>query len=176
MPTFIWNINPEMAGHTNIFGTVGAMCFNCIGQGAPFLAQQYKYTKVAVLGYGVADSSKQCATATARASRSTRRRRSCTSTINLQFNQADLSADVGKIKEEGAKLIFTCLDGNESVILGKELVKQHVNAVQQLPNSYDQTFVHDNAQYLEGDFVSPAVPGLRVPAAARRGPSCSCSG
>src|SRR5579862_270695 len=55
MPTFIWNINPEMAGHPNIFGTVGALCFNCIGQGAPFLAKEFHYTKVAVLAYGVAE-------------------------------------------------------------------------------------------------------------------------
>ena len=73
----------------------------------------------------------------------------------LQFRQADLSADVSKIKEKGAQLIFTCIDGNESVILGKELVKQHVNAVQQLPNAYDQKYIKENAQYLEGAFVAP---------------------
>ena len=94
MPTFIWNINPEMAGHANIFGTVGALCFNCIGQGGPFLAKQYHFTKVAVLAYGVTDSSKQCATADRRpASRSTRRPRSCYFDNNLQFDQPDLSAD-----------------------------------------------------------------------------------
>jgi hypothetical protein len=73
----------------------------------------------------------------------------------LQFRQADLSTDVGKLKAAGAQMIFTCIDGNESVILGKELVKQHVNAVQQLPNAYDQKFIKENAQYLEGAFISP---------------------
>ena len=38
-PTFIWNINPEMFGHSNIFGTEGALCFTCVGQGLPWLAQ-----------------------------------------------------------------------------------------------------------------------------------------
>ena len=72
----------------------------------------------------------------------------------LQFAQPDLSADVGKMKQTGAQLIFTCIDQNESVILGKEMVKQHLNAVQQLPNAYDADVREDNAQYLQGDFVA----------------------
>ena len=34
-PTFIWNINPEMAGHDNIFANLGALCFGCSGQVVP---------------------------------------------------------------------------------------------------------------------------------------------
>jgi len=155
MPTFIWNINPEMAGHPNIFGTVGALCFNCIGQGSPFLAQQAGVKKVAILGYGVTASSKQCATAQRDSFKKYPSAQVVFFDNQLQFAQADLSADVGQIKEKGAGLIFTCIDAKESLILGKELVKQHVNAVQQLPNGYDQKFVRDNAQYLEGAYVSP---------------------
>jgi branched-chain amino acid transport system substrate-binding protein len=155
MPTFIWNINPEMAGHTNIFGTIGAICFNCISQSYPFTAEQNHFTKVAVLGYGVTDSSKQCATSIQKSFEKYPSAKVVFFDNQLQFRQADLSADVGKIKSAGAQLIFTCIDGNESVILGKELVKQHVNAVQQLPNAYDAKYVKDNAQYLEGAFVSP---------------------
>jgi hypothetical protein len=155
MPTFIWNINPEMAGHTNIFGTSGALCFNCIGQNSPFLAQQNHFTKVAILGYGTTDSSKQCASAQKASFEKYPSAKVVFFDNQLQYAQADLSADVSKIKQGGAQLVFTCIDGNESVILGKELVKQHVNAVQQLPNAYDAKYVKDNAQYLEGAFVSP---------------------
>jgi ABC-type branched-subunit amino acid transport system substrate-binding protein len=153
MPTFIWNINPEMPGHPQIFGTVGAICFNCVTQGSPFLAQQAGAKKVAILGYGTTDSSKQCATATRASFQKYPSAKVVFFDNKLQFKQADLSADVGQLKSAGATLIFTCIDGNESVVLGKELVKQHVNAVQQLPNAYDQKYVHDNAQYLEGAYV-----------------------
>jgi ABC-type branched-subunit amino acid transport system substrate-binding protein len=155
MPTFLWNINPEMAGHDNIFGTVGALCFNCIGQGVPFLAERFHFTKVAILAYGVTASSKQCAEAERASFTKYPSAKVVFFDNQLQFAQADLSSDVGQIKAKGAQLVLTCIDGKESLILGKELVKQHVNAVQALPNGYDQKFVQENAQYLEGAFVSP---------------------
>jgi ABC-type branched-subunit amino acid transport system substrate-binding protein len=154
-PTFIWNINPEMIGHPNVFGTVGALCFNCYGQGSPFLAQQYHFTKVAILGYGVTASSQQCAQAIKLSFQKYPSAQVVFFDDALQFAQADLSSDVSQLKAAGAQLIFTCIDQKESVILGKELVKQQSTAVQTLPNSYDQSFVAANAQYLEGDFVSP---------------------
>jgi branched-chain amino acid transport system substrate-binding protein len=155
MPTFIWNINPEFAGHPNIFGTVGALCFNCIGQGAPFLAQEFHYTKVAVLAYGIAASSKQCAEADRASFEKYPSAKVVYFNNNLQFDQPNLSAIVGDMKSAGAQLILTCIDQNESVILGKEMVKQHFNAVQSLPNAYDQQFVAENSQYLQGDFDDP---------------------
>ncbi|MGO9877272.1 MAG: ABC transporter substrate-binding protein [Acidimicrobiia bacterium] len=155
MPTFIWNINPEMEGHPNIFGTVGALCFDCIGQGYAFLAQQYHFTKVAILGYGSTASSKECASATRASFETYPAAKVVYFDDELTFHQADLSTDVGKLKAAGAQLIDTCIDEEESVILGKELVKEHVNAVQSLPDAYDQQFIAENAQYLEGDFDDP---------------------
>src|SRR5215475_11854000 len=49
MPTFIWNINQEFAGKPNIFGNVGALCFTCVGQGLPFLAQSQGFKHIGVL-------------------------------------------------------------------------------------------------------------------------------
>ena len=61
MPTFIWNIRPEMPGHDNIFGNTGALCFGCTGQIVPYMVQQLGATKVGILAYGVANESKLCA-------------------------------------------------------------------------------------------------------------------
>jgi hypothetical protein len=155
VPTFIWNINANMAGHDNIFGSEGAECASCYGQGAPFLAQEFKFTKVAILGYGVNDSSKQCANGLKTSFQKYPSAQVVFFDDGLQFAQADLSSDVSQLKANGAQIVYTCIDQKESVILGKELVKQHSTAVQSLPNSYDQTFVSQNAQYLEGDFVAP---------------------
>ncbi len=155
VPTFIWNINPEMIGHDNVFGSIGAICASCYGMASPFLAQQNHFTKVAILGYGVNDSSKQCAKSTQDSFTHYPSAKVVFFDDGLQFAQADLSSDVSQLKAAGAQIIFTCIDQKESVILGKELVKQHSTAVQSLPNSYDQNFVSANAQYLEGDFVAP---------------------
>ncbi len=150
-PTFVWNINPEIIGHDNVFGTVGALCFSCYSTGSPFLAQQLHYTKVAILGYGVTASSKECAEAVKLSFEKYPSAQVVFFDDALQFAQADLSSDVSQLKAKGAQLIFTCIDQKESVVLGKELVKQQSTAVQLLPNSYDQTFIAANAQYLEGD-------------------------
>ena len=59
--------------------------------------------------------------------------------------------------------------GNESVILGKEMVKQHVNAVQQLPErATTTTFIARQRAVPRGRVRRAAVRGLRVPAAAPR--------
>ena len=60
-PTFMWNINPEFAGHPTFFANEGALCFTCAGHILPWTAKQLNATKVGVLAYGISDQSKQCA-------------------------------------------------------------------------------------------------------------------
>jgi ABC-type branched-subunit amino acid transport system substrate-binding protein len=155
MPVFIWNINPEFAGHPNFFANAGALCFTCAGQWGPYVAQANHYSKVAVLAYGVTASSKQCAQSVKDAFTRYPSAQVIYFDNSLQFSQPDLSAQVRQIKQKGGQIIFTCIDQKESLVLGKELVKQNANAIQVLPNSYDPKFIKDNAQYLEGDIVEP---------------------
>ncbi len=154
-PTFIWNINPEMAGHPNIFGTIGAICFNCIGQGLPYLAHAEGFTKVAVLAYGVTASSKQCGQATADSFTKYPSAKVVYHDFNLGFAQPDLSAQVSQMKAAGVQFVMTCIDQKEALVLAKEMAKQQMHAVQELPQGYDAQFISDNAQYLEGAFLSP---------------------
>jgi hypothetical protein len=154
-PTFFWNINPEMFGHDTLFGTEGALCFACLGQTLPYLAQQQKFTKVAVLAYGVAASSKQCGQAIEASFKKYPSAQVAYTDYNLQFAQADLSADVSQMKAKGVQFIMTCIDQKEALVLAKEITKQHLAAVQNLPNAYDQQFIADNAADLEGSFLEP---------------------
>ena len=80
-PTFIWNINPEMPGHDNIFANSPAICFGCAGQIVPYVAQQLKATKVGVLALRHREPVEAVrAGHQGLASRSTRRPRSCSTT------------------------------------------------------------------------------------------------
>lgn len=155
MPVFIWNINPEFTGHQNFFANMGAICFTCLGQYGPWLAQANHFTKVAVIGYGATASSKQCAQSAKDAFTKYPSAQVVYFENNLQFSQPDLSAQVSQMKQKGAQLIFTCIDQKESLILGKEIVKQNLQAIQSLPNSYDAKFIKDGKAYLEGDLVEP---------------------
>jgi ABC-type branched-subunit amino acid transport system substrate-binding protein len=155
-PTFIWNINPEFAGKQNMFANVGALCFTCTGQFLPWLAQENGFKSVGILAYGVSDQSKQCAEgAQASFEKFTPDIKVGYVDKNIQYAQADLSAQVSEMKKAGVEFVTTCMDQRETLILAKEMDKQGLKAVQNLPNGYDAQFIADNAQYFEGSFSSP---------------------
>jgi ABC-type branched-subunit amino acid transport system substrate-binding protein len=155
MPTFIWNIRPEMAGHDNVFANTGALCFGCTGQIVPWMAQQLGATKVGILGYGVANESKLCAEGNRDSFDQYPTAEVAFYDDTLQFAQADLSAQVAQMKEAGVEFITTCMDINETIVLAREMQKQGLDAVQHLPNGYDASLVAANADLLEGSIVIP---------------------
>jgi branched-chain amino acid transport system substrate-binding protein len=160
MPTFIWNINQEFAGKPNIFGNLGALCFACKGQLLPFLAQEEHFTKVAALAYGSPAASPKCAAGIKASFEQYPSAKMVYFDDKMRIGQPDLSAQVSQMKEKGVQLIATCIDQAETLILAKEIKKQHLDAVQSLPNSYDAKFASDNAQYFEGSFVAPQFTAL----------------
>jgi hypothetical protein len=153
-PTFIWNINPEFAGHNNMFANTGAICFKCPSHFQPFIAKQLNATKIGIIAYGVSQESKDCAAGA---------RNSFTTYLpsakvvffddSLPF-AANLSSDVSQMKAKGVQYIATCVDFNESFALGKEMQRQGLDAVQQLPNAYDAAFMAQNASVMQDSIVS----------------------
>jgi len=153
MPTFVWNINPEFAGPTNFFGSVGALCLGCVGQGLPYTAQQNGFKNVGVIAYGSTQSSKDCGTGIKKSFEKYPSAKVVFFDNNVGFAQPDLSSQVAQMKKANVQYIGTCIDTKEALILAKELKRQGLNAAIQLPNAYDAGFARDNAQYLEGDLV-----------------------
>src|SRR5262249_20169857 len=151
-PTFMWNINPEFAGHNNIFGNVGALCFDCIDTYRPFIAKQLGATKVAIIAYGVAQQSVECAAGIEASYRKYPVAKVVFVDNSLPF-QAPLTADVAAMKSKGVQLVDTCVDFEESYALAKEMRKQGMHAVQEQPYGYDADFVAKNGALLEGSIV-----------------------
>jgi branched-chain amino acid transport system substrate-binding protein len=161
MPTFIWNIDPEMAStptsdHSNIFGTNAAICFSCPGPLNSWLALKNGFTKVGILAYGVSAESKLCASGTRAAYK-----QYTNGKVQVVFFDdtlpfaADLTADVQNMKDKGIQYVNTCMDTNEVIKLQREMQKQGMHAVQNLPNAYDHDFVTQNAALMEGSFIEP---------------------
>ncbi len=158
-PTFIWNINPEFAGHTNIFANESALCFTCSGPVLPWLAKQIGVKKVAILGYAI-PSSKECGQGS---EASFARYNSGAKVVYKDFTlplDQPVTSTVSNMKAKGVDFVLTCTDRNETAILGKEMVKQGLHAVQELPNGYDADFVKANAPYYEGSYVAPQYTAL----------------
>ena len=168
-PSFVWNINPEFAGHNNIFGNVGALCFDCTDTYRPFIAKQLGVTKVGIVAYGVAQQSVECAAGIQASYRKYPVAKVVFVDNTLPF-AAPLSADVAAMKSKGVQLVDTCIDFQESYTLAKEMNKQGMRAVQESPYGYDADFVAKNGALLEGSIVyaqfdefehQPQIPEVR---------------
>jgi ABC-type branched-subunit amino acid transport system substrate-binding protein len=156
IPTFGWNINPEWIGPENFFPNAGALCFGCTNKVIPWLVRELGATKVGIIGYGSSAQSKLCASG----NRDSFDKYDVGAEVvyfddSLAFGVTDLSAQVADMKREGVDFITTCMDINGVFTLAQEMRKQQLDAVQHLPNGYDQDFIAANAEAFEGYYVVP---------------------
>jgi branched-chain amino acid transport system substrate-binding protein len=158
IPTFGWNINAEWgseegAGPPNLFGEKGSfLCFTCPSPLVPLLAKQLKAKKIAVLSYQVAQSS-NCAEGLQASFDKYPSAKIEVLDTSLAFGVTDLSGPVSQMKEKGVDLVTTCIDNNGTLTLAKEMKKQGVDAVQYLPNAYNQEFIEENAPFFQGSYA-----------------------
>jgi ABC-type branched-subunit amino acid transport system substrate-binding protein len=156
VPTFGWNINPEWIGPENFFPNAGALCFGCTGKVLPWLVREIGATKVGIIGYGNSAQSKLCSSG----NRDSFDKYDVGAEVayfddSLAFGVTDLSAQVADMKREGVDFVTTCMDLNGVFTLAQEMRKQGLDAVQSLPNGYDQEFIAANAEAFEGYYVVP---------------------
>jgi ABC-type branched-subunit amino acid transport system substrate-binding protein len=161
-PTFGWNINAEYGDRNALFGNESALCngASCTGITGSWLAKKAGVTKVGVLAYGVNQSSIDCGKGTVNSFNKYKVAQVAFHDFSIQFAQPDLSAQVAQMKADGVQMVFTCMDSDETLVLAKEMKKQGMNAIQELPNGYDRNFIKANAAYYEGSYVIPQFTAL----------------
>jgi branched-chain amino acid transport system substrate-binding protein len=158
IPTFGWNINAEWGseqapGPPNLFGEKGSyLCFTCASQTVPWLAQKLHKKKIGLLAYQVPQSADCAKGVQATFDKYPSAKIEFVDT-SLAFGVTDLSNDVSQMKDKGVDLVTTCMDNNGTLTLAKEMKKQGLNAVQYLPNAYNQKFVSDNAPFFQGSYA-----------------------
>jgi branched-chain amino acid transport system substrate-binding protein len=161
-PTFGWNINSEYGDKNALFGNESALCNggSCTGMIGPWLAKKAGVTKIGVLAYGVSASSIDCGKGTVASFEKYKTAQAVYHDFSLNFAEPNLSAQVAQMKSKGVGMVFTCMDRDETLTLAKEMKKQGLNAIQQLPNGYDAAFIKANAKYYEGSYVIPQFTAL----------------
>jgi branched-chain amino acid transport system substrate-binding protein len=158
IPTFGWNINAEWGseqgpGPPNLFGEKGSyLCFTCPGQLLPWFAKQVKRKKLGVLSYQVPQSA-DCAKGIQASFEKYPSAKIEFLDTSLSFGVTDLSNDVSQMKDKGVDLVTTCMDNNGTLTLAKEMKKQGLEAIQYLPNAYNQKFIEENAPFFEGSYA-----------------------
>ena len=153
-PVFMWNINKEFNNHPTFFANDAALCFTCAGHVGPWIAKQLGATKIGVLAYNIAQQSTDCAKGIHASFDKYPTAKIVYDDESLGFAQP-LGPQVASMKEKGVQLVLTCVDLQESFTLAKEMKKQGMNAVQELPNGYDRNFIAKNGALLEGSIVIP---------------------
>jgi len=161
IPTYVWAINmKEMSGNEEIFGNREVVCISCSSRPSAYLASVAKAKKVATLGYGVSENSKECAEGAAdsieKYSDDIGGAEAVYTNANLQFGLPNgIGPEVSAMKKEGVDFIMGCLDLNGMKTLAQELQRQGIRKDVKMAhaNTYDQKFVKDAAGLFDGDIV-----------------------
>src|SRR6266516_3771417 len=158
VPTFGWNSSAEWgaeqaAGPPNLFGEKGSfLCFTCAGALLPLFAKTVKAKKLGVLSYQVPQSA-DCAKGIQASFDKYPSAKIEFLDTSLSFGVTDLSSDVSQMKDKGVDLVTTCMDNNGTLTLAKEMKKQGLEAIQYLPNAYNQKFIEENAPFFDGSYA-----------------------
>jgi hypothetical protein len=160
VPTYMWGIHPkDQNGRMSVFAHTGTPCSLCTSRGMPYAAKLAGATKVASLGYGVTENSKNCATAGA--SSIDRYSDEIGAEMvylndNVDFGMPNgIGPEVTAMKEAGVDFITSCLDLNGMKTLGEELKRQDMDdVVMYHVSTYDQPFVKAAGGVFEGDLMA----------------------
>ena len=130
------------------------------------MAKKLDKKVIGILAYNVADS-KACAEGVKKSFDQFPTAKVGFYSDSLSFGDVDLSVEIGKMKDAGVDFITTCMDTNGVLAVAKEARQQGLDAIQYVPNGYDQEFMNANGQFFEGSIVRvPFVPFETKPAPA----------
>ena len=161
IPTFTWNIHGADSVNRNaIFGSFVIGCAGCTQRGLPWLAAQAGASRVALLGYGVSETSKVNTQASAD---SIRLYGAEVGGLEVAYVNDDLAfglpngigPEVTQMVDAGVDFIATSMDLNGMLTLAQELERQGVrDQITMLhPNTYDVDFVAGAGGLFDGDYV-----------------------
>jgi len=164
VPTFGWNINPEWSAGPSMFGNSGSyICFTCAETFSylPFVAKQIGVRKFALLSYSAVQS-KQCL----EGQRNALKKYGFEVVFedsSLGFGFTDTSADVAGIKDAGAEMMATCMDGDGSARISRALRQNGVNIQQYWPIGYNPGLLEQFPNEMEGIYMQSAAVPFEIP-------------
>ena len=141
----------------------GLLCITCASLPTVYTAEQLGATKVASLGYGIAQASKDCVAGQV----ASFERYGGDLGIDVVYSNDELAyglpngiaPEVTAMKEAGVDLVLTCLDGNAATTLAQELQRQGMDDVTvALPGERYGTpaFFEQAGDLFEGDVTTVA--------------------
>jgi branched-chain amino acid transport system substrate-binding protein len=159
VPTYTWAINfAEMTGQESIFGNAGVICASCVERSPAYAAKLADAKKIAVIGYGVSQVSKDCVTGGVHSIEqfgSETGQKVVYSNDRLEFGLPNgIGPEVTAMKNAGVDLVIGCWELNAAKTLEQEMQRQGMGDVPQMSsNLYNQEFVAQSGDLFDGDIL-----------------------
>jgi hypothetical protein len=159
IPQYTWALNfPQMNGHDDIYGDRAVICTLCSSRFFTYVATVAHAKKIAALGYGIAQPSKDCvASIDASVKKYADRTGQSMAYVNDHLDYGlpnGIGPEVSAMKDAGVDFVETCFDLNGVKSLEQEMRRQGMDAVPVLHNdSYNAAFVKEAGDLFEGDIV-----------------------
>jgi hypothetical protein len=160
VPTYSWGIHgAEASGRQSIFPSRAPQCGRCTFRSVAYAAKLLGAKKVAALGYGAVDVSKDCADAVADSVEQYGPDVGAESAYvndHLDIGLPNgIAPEVSAMKEKGVDLVVICVDLNGAKTLAQEMERQGMGDVPIYhQNTYNQSFVKESHGLFDGDLVA----------------------
>ncbi|HEY6531907.1 MAG TPA: hypothetical protein VIY72_06365, partial [Acidimicrobiales bacterium] len=159
IPLYVWNIEPSyVVDQEGIFGNSPVFCQTCTSRPQAYAMEQVDITKLSSVGYGVSDSSKNCA----KASRDTADTYGpeIGGAENVYFNDAlafgfpnGIAPEVTAMKDAGANGLVACIENTGYNTILEEAKKQGLSMNSLLPNAYNAEYISQQGGLFDGSIV-----------------------
>jgi ABC-type branched-subunit amino acid transport system substrate-binding protein len=161
IPNYVWGIHSvDESGKMQTFPNLAPICATCTTRQPPYVAQQVGAKKVATLGYGVSQNSKDCANAAADSIKQYSSDVGGAEVVykndSIEFGMTNgIGPEVTAMKNAGVDLVLACIDLNGMKTLAQEFDRQgYADKVTLFhTNTYDQNFVKDAGSLFDNDYV-----------------------
>jgi ABC-type branched-subunit amino acid transport system substrate-binding protein len=159
IPLYTWAIDFSVVnGQKGVFGNTATLCGSCLRRDFVYAGTLVKATKVASVGYQIAQASKDCVKG--QTDSVAKYGASVGQSVVYKNDALDyglpngVGPEVTAMKKAGTDFVMTCLDLNGVKTLAQELERQGMGNVPVLHfNSYDDGFVANSGSLFEGDLV-----------------------
>ena len=162
IPLYVWASQPAaMVGYDGIFGEVTPRCLSvgCWDRAVPYQMKISGRHKLATIGYGIAQSSKDCAQNQAQSvAQSVDMIGPDAEAVYVNDNLAfgvpnGVAPEVTAMKNAGADIMATCIVNNDTKALMQEAERQGLDIVPVLPQGYDQAELDSMGGAFDGGYI-----------------------
>jgi hypothetical protein len=171
IPLYVWATQPAaMVGNESIWGESPVICSEptCPERAIAYMMKDSGRHKLASVGYGIAQSSKDCASYSANAVELYKDQigpdaEAVYVNDSLQFGFPNgVAPEITAMKDAGADILVACIENTGMKTLMDEAERQGLDIIPLLPNGYDEAFLAEQGGAFDGGYLRVAIRSFQA--------------